>query len=204
MDLRNGLASDIDIKIGDTIFNQSLDYIGIPFKCNRCHSHGYLASQCHLSLGKKSILGEGIKPNLVWRVKHSGSPVVSDEGRDTTLFSREKGLDCSDEGVVSLTALKPVVLPFQGVAHGISDEVHVNGHPIKNLINNSPETHVSDSGYYLRSCTNLYGNVPFSSRFGGGWDALGLRTEGLSLKENEQYHSNGTLRAMMSLALVTL
>ena len=50
LDLRNGLASDIDIKIGDTIFNQSLDYIGIPFKCNRCHSYGHLASQCHLSL----------------------------------------------------------------------------------------------------------------------------------------------------------
>ena len=153
---------------------------------------------------KKSILGEGIKPNLVWRVKHSGSPAVSDEGRDTTLFSREKGLDCSDEGVVSLSTLKTVVLPFQGVADGISDEVHVNGHLIKNLVNNSPKTNVGDSGYDLRSCSNLYGNVPVSSRFGGGWDALGLRIKGLPLKENEQYHSNGTLRAVMFPTLVTL
>ena len=90
------------------------------------------------------------------------------------------------------------------MADGISDEVHVKGHPIKNLINTSPKTHVSDSGYYLRSCTNLYGNVPVSSGIGGGWDAMGMRTEGLSLKENEQYHSNGTLRAVMSPTLVTL
>ena len=37
LNLRKGLDSDIDIKIGDNVFNQYLDYIGIPLKCNRCH-----------------------------------------------------------------------------------------------------------------------------------------------------------------------
>ena len=155
------------------------------------------------NLGKKKFR-EGTNLNLVWRVKHLGSSVVSNKGRDTTLYSREESLECSDEGVVSLSTHSPCVLPYQGVADGISDEVHVNGHPIKKLINTSPKTHVSDSGYYLRSCTNMYENVPVSSGIGGGWDAMGMRTEGLSLKENEHYHTNGTLRAVMFPTLVTL
>ena len=113
-------------------------------------------------------------------------------------------MECSDEGVVSLSTLKPFVLPYQGLVDGISDEVLVKGHPIKNMGNIFPKTHVSDLGYYLRSCTNLYGNVPISSGIGGGWDAMGMRTEGLSLKENEHYHTNGTLRAVMFPTLVTL
>ena len=54
LDIRNGLASDIDIKHGESVFNQSLDYVGIPFKCNRCHNYGHLASHCHLFLNQNS------------------------------------------------------------------------------------------------------------------------------------------------------
>ena len=60
LDLRKGLAADIDIRVGDSVFNQSLDYIGIPFKCNRCHSYGHLVSNCHL----KKNFNDELKSNF--------------------------------------------------------------------------------------------------------------------------------------------
>ena len=53
LDLRNGLAEDIVIKKGDFIFTHPLDYVGLPFRCNRCHSYGHLLDQCHLPFVKK-------------------------------------------------------------------------------------------------------------------------------------------------------
>ena len=87
------------------------------------------------------------------------------------------------------------------MADGFSGEFLVNGHPFNNLVNNSPK--VSDSGYGLRSFSNMYGNAPSSLGFDGGWDALGLKTKGLPLLENEQFHFDGTLREVMSPVLVT-
>ena len=44
IDIRKGLASDIVIKRGEFVFSQPLDYVGVPFKCNRCHGYGNLVS----------------------------------------------------------------------------------------------------------------------------------------------------------------
>ena len=44
IDIWNGLAFDIVIKHGESVFSQSLDYVGVPFKCNRCHGYGHLVS----------------------------------------------------------------------------------------------------------------------------------------------------------------
>ena len=62
LDLRNGLAYDIDINHGEYVFSQSLDYVGIPFKCNRCHDYGHLVSHCHLSLNRN--YRDEIKPKF--------------------------------------------------------------------------------------------------------------------------------------------
>ena len=37
LDMGNGLAEDIVIKKGEFVFTQPLDYVGLPFRCNRCH-----------------------------------------------------------------------------------------------------------------------------------------------------------------------
>ena len=37
IDMRNGLAEDIVNKKGDTVFTHSMDYVGLPFRCNHCH-----------------------------------------------------------------------------------------------------------------------------------------------------------------------
>ena len=87
---------------------------------------------------------------------------------------------------------------------GISDEGYLKEPPLKNLGFISPKPSFSDSRYYLRSCTKLSGSYPISTGIGVGRDALGLRSNGLPLKENEQFHAIGALRAVMSLALVTL
>ena len=44
IDIRKGLAFDIVIKRGESIFSQPMDYVGVPFKCNRCHGYDHLIS----------------------------------------------------------------------------------------------------------------------------------------------------------------
>ena len=52
LDLRNGLAADILIKKGGSEFYQPVDYLGIPFRCNRCHAHSHLIPDCTLPFSK--------------------------------------------------------------------------------------------------------------------------------------------------------
>ena len=42
IDFRNGLPTDLIIKKGSTDFSQPLDYLGVPFRCYRCHVFGHL------------------------------------------------------------------------------------------------------------------------------------------------------------------
>ena len=112
LDLRNGLASDIDIKHGDTIFIQTLDYVAIPFKCNRCHSYGHLVSHCHLSL--KNNYHDELKPKFVWRVKKPMFSTDFDEVRNDSVRPRVEGMDIScEENVTScIPTLKPLSIPY--------------------------------------------------------------------------------------------
>ena len=114
MDLRKGLVADIDIRLGDTVFNQTLDYVGIPFKCNRCHSYGHLVSNCHLSL-KKNYRDE-FKPKFVWRVK---KPVLStdiDEVGNVSVQPRAEGFDfsCEETNTSGISTLKPLSIHYLG------------------------------------------------------------------------------------------
>ena len=53
LDLCNGLAADIVIQKGDFVFTQPLDYVGFPFRCNRCHYYGHILEHCLLPFEKK-------------------------------------------------------------------------------------------------------------------------------------------------------
>ena len=43
-----------------------MDYVGVPFKCLKCHRHRHLASDCSLSFHKSGGVAKS-----VWRVKKS-------------------------------------------------------------------------------------------------------------------------------------
>ena len=173
LDLRKGLASDIDIKIGDNVFNQSLDYIGIPFKCNHCHSYGHLASQCLLTLKKK--FHEEPKPNLVWRVKNLICSATLDEVRVDDVKPREVDLDFFDDGIVP--TLKPLVILVQDMTVDNCDEAS----SYKNLGILSPSKPLLDTGF--RSGTKFIGSST-SSGIGVGKDASGMRSVGFKSKDN--------------------
>ena len=85
LDLRNGLATDILIKKGDPEFYQLLDYLGIPFCCNRCHAHGHLIPESTLPFSKSGKSASVPKSKSFWRVKN---PEV---------VSREKDISVPDE-----------------------------------------------------------------------------------------------------------
>ena len=70
LDLRQGLAADLLIKRGVSEFCQPIDYMGLPFRCNRCHAYGHLISACSLSFKKHFNLAS--RKNLVWCVKVAG------------------------------------------------------------------------------------------------------------------------------------
>ena len=44
LDLRKGLAEVLQIECGDRVFSQPLDYVGVPFRSNRCHRYGHAFS----------------------------------------------------------------------------------------------------------------------------------------------------------------
>ena len=69
LDLKNGLASDILIKKGGFEFNQPLDYMAIPFRCNRCHSYSHLIPKCTFPFSKSFISRSVPKTKSFWRVK---------------------------------------------------------------------------------------------------------------------------------------
>ena len=94
LDLRKGLASEIDIKFHDIVYSQCLDYVGIPFKCNRCHKYGHLASHCILTSNRHSR--DGIKS--YWKKKEIVKLVLSvdKEFKSRPVSPRVEGLDtCS-------------------------------------------------------------------------------------------------------------
>ena len=68
IDFRNGLPADLIIKKGNTEFTQPLDYLGVPFRCYRCHVLGHLMHECSLPFNKKT----SGSPHKIWRVKNIG------------------------------------------------------------------------------------------------------------------------------------
>ena len=53
IDYQNGLPADLVIKRGSSEFSQPLDYMGVPFRCYRCHVFGHLMNECLLPFNKK-------------------------------------------------------------------------------------------------------------------------------------------------------
>ena len=78
IDVSKGLVADLMISKGNLSFKQPLEYVGVPFKCLRCHRHGHLASDCSLSFHHKA----GGKVKSVWQVKKSvgSNGVIPEEG----------------------------------------------------------------------------------------------------------------------------
>ena len=158
MDLRNGLASKIDIKHGDSVFSQTLDYVGIPFKCNRCHNYGHLVSHCHLSFNRN--YRDEIKPKTVWRVKKHVIPFVDlyDPGLNS-VSPRGEGLDVYFGGnpehiKACIQSLKPLSLPYQGVMNTVGKSEVGFIYPLRNLEFMSPiKKTIHGTGYFLRSYT---------------------------------------------------
>ena len=66
LDFRFGLPAELVIKKGSSDFYQPLDYMGIPFRCFRCHGFGHLAHECSLPFNK-------LPSTKVWRVKKGGN-----------------------------------------------------------------------------------------------------------------------------------
>ena len=48
IDMRLGLSSEISVQGPDGDFIQALDYVGVPFRCLRCHAYGHLVASCPL------------------------------------------------------------------------------------------------------------------------------------------------------------
>ena len=48
IDLRMGLSAEINVQSKDGDFVQLLDYVGVLFRCHRCHVHGHLVANCPL------------------------------------------------------------------------------------------------------------------------------------------------------------
>ena len=73
---RNGLPDELFIKKGSSELCQPLDYLGVPFRCYRCHGFGHLLNECSLLFNKYFSAGS----HKVWRVKNSGKNSAAKNG----------------------------------------------------------------------------------------------------------------------------
>lgn len=46
VNIRDGLAEDLQLIWGPFVYKQVLDYENVPFRCRRCHAYGHPASEC--------------------------------------------------------------------------------------------------------------------------------------------------------------
>ena len=120
LDISKGLVADLMISKGNISFKQPLEYVGVPFKCLRCHRHGHLAFDCSLYFHHKS--GGVVKS--VWRVKKSvgSNGCLPEEGLD------KLGVESLEDGsrIHSETGLVPDVQIFDKVHNLVSNEVTTN------------------------------------------------------------------------------
>ena len=56
MDLSRGLPAEIDILCNEMTICQKLDYLHVPFRCNRCHVVSHLRCSCPILLHGTSSL----------------------------------------------------------------------------------------------------------------------------------------------------
>ena len=89
LDFRNGLPADLVIKKGNSGFNKPLDYMGIPFRCYRCHVYGHLANDCSIPFSKNSFSASVQK---IWRAKNCGSNLEAKEGKALEEISEDLNL----------------------------------------------------------------------------------------------------------------
>ena len=56
IDISKGLPDQINLKIGDFHWTQTLDYENTTFRCRHCHQTGHLQKDCTQILDKKNNL----------------------------------------------------------------------------------------------------------------------------------------------------
>lgn len=54
MNITEPLPDLIELEYHDEIWNQTLDYEHIPFRCHRCHEYGHLLRECPIMLAEKA------------------------------------------------------------------------------------------------------------------------------------------------------
>jgi len=57
MNLANPIPDTIELEYHEEIWQQSIDYENIPFRCCRCHTHGHLAKECPITQEEEEIRG---------------------------------------------------------------------------------------------------------------------------------------------------
>ena len=136
IDFRNGFPVDLVIKRGSSEFSRPLDYLGVPFRCYRCHVFGHLMNECSLPFNKKTFPGSTHK---IWLVKNRGQNLgvktgidISDDLEDLNLSPKalveEEVLGSQSD---SLMSLKPLCIAslseFEGSVPDKIDEGFVVG-----------------------------------------------------------------------------
>ena len=174
LDFRNDLHADLVIKRGSVEFSQPLDYLGVPFKCNRCHVFGHLMDECSLPFNKKPYSGSAHK---IWRVKNGGQNSRVKMGFDKSDGLKDLNLSPKafiDEAVlgsqpVSLMSLKPLCIAslseFEGPVRDKIDEGFVVG-SLNNFVQSDALRDLGfvsplkgfpivRKGYFLHSCSKV-------------------------------------------------
>ena len=186
INFRNGFPANLVIKRGSYEFSQPLDYLGVPFRCYRCHVFGHLMNECSLPFNKKSY----VSVRKTWRVKNRGLKVDDMEGLDEEGLGLQKevlasDVDSEDLNLIpkplddiflasqsSLLSLKPLSIISLSdpqclgrnqtdIESVVSDQNYVQSEGLRDLGFVSPPKiyHVASKGYFCAHVRNLIKKV---------------------------------------------
>lgn len=115
INIREGLAEQINLDWGPEIIPQILDYENVSFRCRRCHAYGHPASECSLPVrsnsGGRRTHFKGSEGNITEKGSGSSDFILSssdDPGSEP--FGDEPSLVCpeAEENLAAQMVLVPV------------------------------------------------------------------------------------------------
>lgn len=105
LDLSKGLPEQINLKINDFVWTQTLDYENTAFRCRHCHQSGHLQNSCPSRPAKKNKANASKPKSKRWTpfspppVVDSGSSSSEDEDSDEDLEQAPHSVAPSADGL---------------------------------------------------------------------------------------------------------
>eukprot|EP00253_Pinus_taeda_P015231 PITA_15231 len=102
MNIANPIPDTVELEYHEEVWQRTLDYEHIPFRCHRCHEYGHLVKECPLTMEEEERKIKKQKKNKQIRKDFRSFEILQEEGEyeDQTMEyqeDKEKDISSSSE-----------------------------------------------------------------------------------------------------------